>query len=369
MDITWLDGAQKGQTLACIYSLEKDRLQLCFPRSLKQFKNRPAEFKTREADGLMLLVLERVGRSSDPAADEFGVVLREWRKAQKVSDDAFDMAKTADERRKLRDEISLKMNSFAERCLKLAQASPDAAAELAALCWAARNAPTSEAGKKALAILKHGRIAQARMDELSDALKAAEPIQELASAVLGRIKNGLGHPRAAELLTWVCTCYSGDESVEAPRTFAEAADLIAGRFADSADINHFCEVLGIVSSPSWAGRYEQHLRTILDKNQHRKVRYRALFVLASVAQNKGEARQDEAEKLYQQFVRDYDGRNKSDGVEKQLRSAAQRAVEEIRIRGIGKPAPEIEGEDLDGKSMRLSDYNGKVVLLDFWAFW
>ncbi len=48
---------------------------------------------------------------------------------------------------------------------------------------------------------------------------------------------------------------------------------------------------------------------------------------------------------------------------------AQRAVEEIRIRGIGKPAPEIEGEDLDGKPMRLGDYKGKVVLLDFWAFW
>jgi len=44
-------------------------------------------------------------------------------------------------------------------------------------------------------------------------------------------------------------------------------------------------------------------------------------------------------------------------------------VEEIRIRGIGKPAPEIEGEDLDGKPMRLGDYKGKVVLLDFWAFW
>jgi hypothetical protein len=36
---------------------------------------------------------------------------------------------------------------------------------------------------------------------------------------------------------------------------------------------------------------------------------------------------------------------------------------------VGKRAPEIQGEDLDGKSFKLSDYRGKVVLLDFWAHW
>jgi cytochrome oxidase Cu insertion factor (SCO1/SenC/PrrC family) len=36
---------------------------------------------------------------------------------------------------------------------------------------------------------------------------------------------------------------------------------------------------------------------------------------------------------------------------------------------IGRPAPEIEGEDLDGKTFKLSDYRGKVVVLDFWGNW
>jgi peroxiredoxin len=35
----------------------------------------------------------------------------------------------------------------------------------------------------------------------------------------------------------------------------------------------------------------------------------------------------------------------------------------------GKPAPEIEGTDADGKVFRLSDYRGKVVLLTFSANW
>jgi hypothetical protein len=36
---------------------------------------------------------------------------------------------------------------------------------------------------------------------------------------------------------------------------------------------------------------------------------------------------------------------------------------------IGKVAPEIHAEDTDGKPFKLSDYRGKVVLLDFWGHW
>jgi hypothetical protein len=39
---------------------------------------------------------------------------------------------------------------------------------------------------------------------------------------------------------------------------------------------------------------------------------------------------------------------------------------QIRSLAVGKVAPEIEGEDQDGKRFKLSDYRGKVVLLDFW---
>jgi cytochrome oxidase Cu insertion factor (SCO1/SenC/PrrC family) len=33
---------------------------------------------------------------------------------------------------------------------------------------------------------------------------------------------------------------------------------------------------------------------------------------------------------------------------------------------VGRPAPEIEGVDADGRRFRLSDYRGQVVLLHFW---
>jgi peroxiredoxin len=36
---------------------------------------------------------------------------------------------------------------------------------------------------------------------------------------------------------------------------------------------------------------------------------------------------------------------------------------------VGQAALEINGNDLDGVPMRLSDYRGKVVVLDFWGHW
>jgi thiol-disulfide isomerase/thioredoxin len=36
---------------------------------------------------------------------------------------------------------------------------------------------------------------------------------------------------------------------------------------------------------------------------------------------------------------------------------------------VGNTAPEMDGFDADEKPLKLSDYRGKVVLLDFWATW
>jgi peroxiredoxin len=36
---------------------------------------------------------------------------------------------------------------------------------------------------------------------------------------------------------------------------------------------------------------------------------------------------------------------------------------------IGNRAPEITGKDTSGKTFKLSEYKGKVVVVDFWGFW
>ncbi|MBL7041512.1 MAG: redoxin domain-containing protein [Pirellulaceae bacterium] len=46
---------------------------------------------------------------------------------------------------------------------------------------------------------------------------------------------------------------------------------------------------------------------------------------------------------------------------------AKAALYDIRHLSLGKLAPDIEGQDQDGRQFKLSDYRGKVVLLYFWS--
>ncbi len=52
-----------------------------------------------------------------------------------------------------------------------------------------------------------------------------------------------------------------------------------------------------------------------------------------------------------------------------LGEAAKKEIFELQNLSPGKVAPEIEGEDIDGVTFKLSDYRGKVVFLDFWGDW
>jgi hypothetical protein len=72
------------------------------------------------------------------------------------------------------------------------------------------------------------------------------------------------------------------------------------------------------------------------------------------------------EKLYETILKSY-AEVKVAG--ETLVEPARRELFIIRHLSIGKVAPEIEGEDLGGVKFKLSDYRGRVVLLDFWGHW
>jgi len=274
-------------------------------------------------------------------------------------------------------EKAAKIVQLAESCLKHAEKHPHSASELAALYLAASRGSHLEQGTKALDLL-NARILTADLGQLdwaihSSYVSSSNAIQGIAPGILDRVKQSPDQPKAAAMLTFVCKSAGWDsETEEPPPHFAEAADPIASRYADSPDIFNFCEILGngLSGSPHWADRFERHLRTILEVNQDRWVRCTASMALASIAQS-ADDRQEEAERLYEKLLADFDGQTKYMGqnVEQEYRRRAALQLKAIRFSPTGRLAPEIVGVDLDGRPMALSEYRGKVVLLSFWATW
>jgi len=88
--------------------------------------------------------------------------------------------------------------------------------------------------------------------------------------------------------------------------------------------------------------------------------------LAELLRQDGDKAAQEIEAVFERAAQTYGDATLADGD-----TIAERAKEDlfgIRNLSIGKVAPDIEGEDQDGRPFKLSDYRGKVVLLDFWSY-
>jgi hypothetical protein len=115
----------------------------------------------------------------------------------------------------------------------------------------------------------------------------------------------------------------------------------------TSDESQNCECLAPIDriSPPWAGKYEKHLRSILEKNSDRFVRCSAQFALASVVRSTGESREDEAAILYQQFIDQFKEHTNpgTSHIEEMYVDRARTELARIKAFAIGQPAPEIEG--------------------------
>jgi len=112
------------------------------------------------------------------------------------------------------------------------------------------------------------------------------------------------------------------------------------------------------------------LRAISDQNPDLNVRGNACMVLATLQKDAGEygkekAATAEAEKLYERVIAEFGQVPGERG--QTLAELAQPQLSELRRLSIGKAAPEMDGQDLDGRPMKLSDYRGQVVVLLFWS--
>lgn len=116
---------------------------------------------------------------------------------------------------------------------------------------------------------------------------------------------------------------------------------------------------------------QELMRTAAAKSPSREVRGLALFWLAQALKVEGEQNSSpeklaESTTLYRRVAAEY---GDVGGNSRSLGEQAKTNLFEMENLTIGKPAPEITGKDANGKEMKLSDYRGKVVVLDFWGDW
>jgi hypothetical protein len=106
------------------------------------------------------------------------------------------------------------------------------------------------------------------------------------------------------------------------------------------------------------------LRTIIEQSPHRPVKAGASYALAAIllqSPEGGQTAKTEARSLFETVKQDY--------AETPYAKEAASYIYELDNLQIGMTAPDFEATDQDGTTFKLSDYRGKVLMLDFWGFW
>lgn len=181
-------------------------------------------------------------------------------------------------------------------------------------------------------------------------------------------------------LEWVLTI---------PRAYSLSAgipamELVTAHHAANPKVGKIIAWVGYYTPDPMAASYAAAIaliQTVAEKNPNRAARGQAVMSLAWQARKKfAEAAAKkapeentlaaEAETAFETVVRDYADcpRLMKDG-QRTLGEEAKQELYELRNLRVGKVAPDIEGQDLDGVEFKLSDYRGKVTAIVFWASW
>lgn len=214
----------------------------------------------------------------------------------------------------------------------------------------------------------------------------------LVGRALGLAREHRGEPLAVDAWTWVVRNGRGNSE---PRL--RTLETLHDEYLGSDRLAEVCRW-----APNSVGREslaaERLLRAAIERNPNPEVRGRATFGLAELLEGRADLLRDaanltpafrdaigaatlrdlaarpvddltgEAEALYRRVARDHPtlphGRTGAG-----LGAVAEGRAYRLRNLAVGRPAPEIEGVDVDGKPLRLSDHRGEVVVLTFSGIW
>lgn len=213
---------------------------------------------------------------------------------------------------------------------------------------------------------KQSSAARAANDEAVQVwLRETRPERQFALKFAAAAKAFAGKEDAVPYLAWIVSRGAAAEAKAAMTTLMDLHVESSGVRLAVARIGGLKQEFGAGQSLLWLDR-------VLAKNQDPHVRAQALFTRA--AMHVGTRATATSEALRSRAVEDLraagailkdlqaeNGRG--------LRGLVESLLDEAQRLEPGLPAPEIDGKDLDGVPFKLSDYRGKVVLLDFWGDW
>jgi len=304
---------------------------------------------------------DKDGKKDPSPKEQYTALTKEFStKRQAILADARKA--NGEEQEKLFEKYQEVGKDFADKFLKLAEDNPKDPVAADAYFWIVQNAAGTSAYKKA------SDKVTALLDELSIKDLLAKVNRMPASpaifdAVLKRAEKDAKDPEAGDLVAWAAT-----RSFRMPNG-QKAIDLLLEKYPDHKSVEQVVGMLGRMGLPD----ADTKLKKILETNKEPKVKAAAAMGLGKILAEKCDALGDkpeeadkvaaEAEKYLTQAVNLYGNSNELQ------RKDAEGELHALKTLRVGKEAPEIKAGDLDGKDFKLSDYRGKVVLLDFWGNW
>lgn len=274
--------------------------------------------------GAVLLACPSLLAQDDPvAAESMTAIEKEYEAASEQWMKSYRSA-SKEERQKLVNERP-DAKTWLPRVQQILAARPQSDDGCAAAIWVVRVARASGSElENALDVLAQHHLADERIGDLMLTLS-----RNPAPAV-GLFLTKAEAAAEGEMLAKVCFAHG---------SHLKSAAGLASRMAGASD----------EGKTQYAGYYGRH----------------TVDVLAEADASELEAR---AVKYFERILAD-DAMRAVDYYRGTMGEAAEGNLFELQRLAIGKVAPDIVGEDIDGVPMKLSDYRGKVVVIDFWGDW
>jgi hypothetical protein len=161
-----------------------------------------------------------------------------------------------------------------------------------------------------------------------------------------------------------CWIWVFSNAYDDPDTLQRAFDAIRGEYLKSAALEDFVPALGWMGEAVGKDKAADLMEKLLAESPHDGVRAAVLVTQASavIQGHNGNAEEIKSARAKLERVQ------KEFGKTRYAAQAAGMLFEEDHLQ-IGMQAPDFDALDQDGKPWKLSDYRGKVVVVDFWGYW